>query len=77
MSSGTVTWVGINDCASVKLRFVLYPHTYRVRPRYATEETVPKYLEILFDLQEDQLEDGARNFLFIDVPPVHRSPSGM
>lgn len=38
---------------------------------------MPKYLETLFDLQEDQFEDGARNFLFIDVPPVHRSPSGM
>ena len=43
---------------------------------YATEETVPTYLETLFDLQEDQFEDGARSFLFIDVPPVHRSPAG-
>lgn len=44
--------------------------------RYATEDTVPRYLETLFELQEDLIEDGARNFLFIDVPPVHRSPSG-
>lgn len=44
--------------------------------RYATEETVPLYIGTLFELQEDLFEDGARNFLFIDVPPVHRSPSG-
>ncbi|KAE9409646.1 hypothetical protein BT96DRAFT_872295 [Gymnopus androsaceus JB14] len=29
----------------------------------------------LFDLQEQLYQAGARNFLFIDVPPIHRSPA--
>lgn len=33
-------------------------------------------LEVLFKAQEDLYEVGARNFLFIDVPPIDRSPAG-
>ncbi|KZT09511.1 carbohydrate esterase family 16 protein [Laetiporus sulphureus 93-53] len=43
---------------------------------FATERTVPKYVDSLFDLQEDLYNAGARNFLYIDVPPLHRSPAG-
>lgn len=32
-------------------------------------------LETLFKLQDELYEAGARNFLFIDVPPIHRSPA--
>lgn len=31
----------------------------------------------LFAVQEELYESGARNFLFIDVPPIHRSPACM
>jgi hypothetical protein len=30
----------------------------------------------LFDLQKTLYGAGARNFLFIDVPPMDRSPAG-
>ncbi|KZT70153.1 carbohydrate esterase family 16 protein [Daedalea quercina L-15889] len=43
---------------------------------FATEQTIPKVIDNLFDLQEKLFEAGARNFLLIDVPPVHRSPGG-
>ena len=33
-------------------------------------------LQKLFQLQEELYHVGARNFLFIDVPPIHRSPAG-
>jgi phospholipase/lecithinase/hemolysin len=33
-------------------------------------------LQKLFQLQEELYQAGARNFLFIDVPPIHRSPAG-
>lgn len=32
-------------------------------------------LEKLFTVQQGLYEDGARNFLFIDVPPIERSPA--
>lgn len=31
---------------------------------------------MLLRAQEDLYEVGARNFLFIDVPPIDRSPAG-
>ncbi|TFK76392.1 hypothetical protein BDN72DRAFT_830957 [Pluteus cervinus] len=34
-----------------------------------------KNMETLFGLQEDLYQSGARNFLFVDVPPVNRSPA--
>lgn len=33
--------------------------------------------ETLFEAQETLYKAGARNFLIIDVPPMHRSPSGL
>lgn len=33
-------------------------------------------LKMLLRAQEDLYEVGARNFLFIDVPPIDRSPAG-
>ena len=33
-------------------------------------------LEKLFRLQEQLYDAGARNFVFIDVPPVNRFPGG-
>ncbi|KAF4610298.1 hypothetical protein D9613_010476 [Agrocybe pediades] len=30
---------------------------------------------VLFSVQEELYRTGARNFLFIDVPPIHRSPA--
>jgi len=32
-------------------------------------------LKSLFSVQEELYDSGARNFLFIDVPPIHRSPA--
>ena len=31
-------------------------------------------IKALLDLQEVLYETGARNFMFIDVPPMHRAP---
>lgn len=31
----------------------------------------------LFEVQDELYKTGARNFLFIDVPPIERSPAGM
>ncbi|EJF66374.1 hypothetical protein DICSQDRAFT_97426 [Dichomitus squalens LYAD-421 SS1] len=38
--------------------------------------SVPETLEELFVEQEVLYQAGARNFLFIDVPPIHRTPVG-
>ncbi|GLB34892.1 hypothetical protein LshimejAT787_0204570 [Lyophyllum shimeji] len=32
-------------------------------------------VKMLFSLEEELYDAGARNFLFIDVPPIHRSPA--
>lgn len=40
------------------------------------EEEVDPSLEKLFEQQAQLYDLGARNFLFIDVPTVHRSPAG-
>ncbi|KAH9854242.1 SGNH hydrolase-type esterase domain-containing protein [Lenzites betulinus] len=37
---------------------------------------LPAALDSLFEEQEQLYNVGARNFLFIDVPPIHRSPVG-
>ena len=39
-------------------------------------EDIPATLDELFEEQELLYQAGARNFLFIDVPPIHRSPVG-
>jgi hypothetical protein len=31
----------------------------------------------LLAAQEELYAAGARNFMFIDLPPIHRSPAGM
>ncbi|KAI0336551.1 hypothetical protein GY45DRAFT_1315944 [Cubamyces sp. BRFM 1775] len=40
-------------------------------------EDIPSTLDELFEEQELLYQAGARNFLFIDVPPIHRSPVGV
>jgi len=50
-----VTWVGINDLASIS-------------------DPAPA-LRQLFGLQDQLYEHGARNFCYIDVPPMYRSPA--
>ncbi|THH20678.1 hypothetical protein EW146_g716 [Bondarzewia mesenterica] len=55
-----VTWVGINDCAFLS----------------SSEPSLVKdVIEDLFSLQEKLYEAGARNFLYINVPPINRSPA--
>lgn len=34
-----------------------------------------KYLKSLFEQQEDLYQAGARNFLFLDVPPIDKAPA--
>ncbi|KAJ7263870.1 SGNH hydrolase-type esterase domain-containing protein [Mycena rebaudengoi] len=43
----------------------------------AYAETHTDTLELLFSLQEKLFEAGARLFLFVDVPPIGRSPAGV
>ena len=33
-------------------------------------------MQKLLDLHETMYDAGARNFVFVDVPPIHRSPGG-
>ncbi|KAF8163361.1 hypothetical protein B0H34DRAFT_795080 [Crassisporium funariophilum] len=42
----------------------------------ASSEDPSLTIDKLFSLQEQLYDTGARNFLFIDVPPIHRSPAG-
>ena len=46
----------------------------RYRSSYGVEE-FEKYQDDLFQQQEDLYEAGARNFLFIDVPPIDKAPA--
>lgn len=74
-----VTWVGINDCAYVLLiltRSCPFVTEHDLRNRRLEVGAVPKTVEELFVEQEALYQAGARNFLFIDVPPIHRSPVG-
>ncbi|KAI0033342.1 SGNH hydrolase-type esterase domain-containing protein [Vararia minispora EC-137] len=56
-----VTWIGVNDC-----RLMLEPKPADIDAIVAN----------LFLAQEQLYVTGARNFLFIDLPPIHRSPAG-
>ncbi|KAI0628908.1 hypothetical protein C8Q77DRAFT_1076590 [Trametes polyzona] len=56
-----VTWIGINDC------------TWNLRLKVSSAQaTIDDY----FGAQEKLYNAGARNFCFIDVPPVHLFPNG-
>jgi len=56
-----VTWVGVFDCR------ILYTNDRaEITPKIAT----------LFTAQDRLYAAGARNFLFIDVPPMYMSPIG-
>ena len=44
--------------------------TYRFGPKDGA-------LDELFKLQEEVYNAGARNFVFIDLPPIQRSPAGV
>ncbi|TFY83058.1 hypothetical protein EWM64_g954 [Hericium alpestre] len=47
------------------------------RPRYTQSRgEIAGILATLFAAQEQLYGAGARNFLFVDVPPIHRSPIG-
>ncbi|KAI0268343.1 hypothetical protein BC834DRAFT_968535 [Gloeopeniophorella convolvens] len=56
-----VTWVGMNDCR------LLYTNN---------KAEITSVIATLFAAQEALYRAGARNFLFIDVPPLHMSPIG-
>ena len=47
-----------------------------LRLRYLEADGVPGIIADLFAEQDGLYDMGARNFLFIDVPPIHRSPVG-
>jgi hypothetical protein len=55
-----VTWVGINDVAMLA----------------AFHQPIPPRLDAFFELQDKLYAQGARNFLFFGVPPMHRAPGG-
>jgi len=53
-----VTWIGINDCGSLR-----------------SDEAIEQVQKKLFNLEQELYDEGARNFLFIDVPPIDKSPA--
>jgi hypothetical protein len=69
---GLVTWVGINDLAyeSAELWFVSSTESCY---RYITDPAPG--LQQLFELQSQLYEHGPRNFCYVDVPPVDRTPA--
>lgn len=56
-----LTWIGINDC------------TWNLRLQASSAQAS---LDDLFAAQEKLYQSGARNFCFVDVPPVHTFPNG-
>lgn len=40
-------------------------------------ERLQETMDQFFALQKELYDTGARCFLFIDVPPIHRAPAGM
>ncbi|KAI0058484.1 hypothetical protein BV25DRAFT_1810800 [Artomyces pyxidatus] len=56
-----VTWIGTDDC-----RLLYTDERSEITPIIAS----------LFATQEQLYLAGARNFLLVDVPPIHRSPVG-
>ncbi|RPD55367.1 hypothetical protein L226DRAFT_491896 [Lentinus tigrinus ALCF2SS1-7] len=56
-----MTWIGINDCT----------YNLRLQP-----SSIDPSFDDLFKSQESMYAAGARNFCFIDVPPVHTFPKG-
>lgn len=69
-----VTWVGINDLAyqPTDLFFVSTTEYF-----YRSISDPAPALRRLFGLQDQLYEHGARNFCYIDVPPMDRSPACM
>lgn len=65
-SCSKATWVGINDLAFVPAR---------AKTLEAATLVIQEIVDELFTGQEKLYEAGARNFLFIGVPPVDRSPA--
>lgn len=41
----------------------------------SSDEAIEETQQKLFDLQQELYEEGARNFLFIDVPPMEKTPA--
>ncbi|KAI0311965.1 SGNH hydrolase-type esterase domain-containing protein [Amylostereum chailletii] len=56
-----ITWIGVNDCRTMIT---------------VTMDGIVAAIANLFAAQEQLYRAGARNFLFVDVPPVDRSPAG-
>jgi hypothetical protein len=40
-----------------------------------SDEAIEEVQQKLFTLQQELYKEGARNFLFIDVPPIEKSPA--
>ena len=67
-----MTWVGINDLA---YQAPVYAFVSNAESCYrSTIDPVAK-LQRLFELQDQLYGRGARNFCYIDVPPMDRSPA--
>ncbi|GJE87151.1 carbohydrate esterase family 16 protein [Phanerochaete sordida] len=56
-----VSWIGINDCGK------LFGHL-------ESDAAMNAYQQKLFHSLQEVYDTGARNFLFIDVPPIERAP---
>jgi len=67
-----VTWVGINDLAYQATGLCFVSDT---ESRYRRISDPTPELRQLFGLQDQLYERGARNFCYIDVPPMDRSPA--
>ena len=73
-----VTWVGANDCRILYVSsFDTYARFLTLSFRYTNERAeITPIIANLFAAQDTLYRAGARNFLFIDVPPLYMSPIG-
>ena len=72
-----MTWIGINDCARLSNPSSI-PISDRSNPTSRSlnsDQAIEQVQKKLFDLEQELYLEGARNFLFIDVPPIHKSPA--
>lgn len=66
-SSIFATWIGINDINWCSLLFTRTPDV-------PFSECLPSRMDSYFNLMENLYTTGARNFFFVNMPPLQRAP---
>ena len=72
-----MTWIGINDCARLSnpSNIPISDRSNPISRSLNSDQAIEQVQKELFDLEQELYLEGARNFLFIDVPPINKSPA--